>query len=128
MRTNSAPSGDFNREDQPATVDRLVQMATTYSHMATPEETDAMLDAAYGPGRHPGYEGRRWDRKPRLCEQCGKPITGRGRRFCSHKCWGEWQRPVRPEPVEVDEAFQKEAQAALRELRLYIEERKEQEE
>ncbi|MBD8870930.1 DUF2116 family Zn-ribbon domain-containing protein [Nocardioides donggukensis] len=130
MSEHQPSSGDFTAEDQAATSDPFVAFVTTYSRMtATPEETDAMLDRAYGKGRHPGYEGRRWDRgevrSPRepephgACEQCGEPLTW-GFRFCSQECWNVWRAEQKPDPPTPSEMLV-EMQAALDELRTYIE-------
>lgn len=128
VHTDSTPS-DFTRQEQPATSDPIVVFVTTYSGFMTvsPEETDAMLARVYGPGRQPGYEGRRWDRggsprepKPHgACERCGEPMTW-GARFCSRNCYRQWVEEHKPAPPTAEELFA-EMQTALGELRASVE-------
>lgn len=121
MSEHQPSPSDFNRNANALT--ELIRAATSYSRMmATPEETDAMLDRAYGKGRHPGYEGRRWDRARLVCERCGAERPSKNSRFCSWACYAEWERELhRPDPQTPAELVE-EMQEALDELRRFIEE------
>lgn len=126
---DSTPSQATSPLAQPATSDPLVEYLTTYSRMiVSAEEIERQLLAAYGPNRMPGTESRRRShmglgpREPafRTCAQCGEPLKSKWRpRFCSQDCYGEWVEAHPPQPIPA--GVKAEMQAALDELRAYVE-------
>lgn len=131
MSEHQPSSMRFNREDEPATSDPLVSFLTSYARFSV-EEHEKVLRSIYGDDRMPGTESRRRsqmglrktkrDRTPQphgACQECGEPLTW-GLRFCSRACWreslGQGKRDV------TDEEMVAEMQAALDELRSFIEE------
>lgn len=52
------PARDFNRTPEGSGLDPLLVAATTYGRLATQEQIDRVMLAAYGPDRLPGTESR----------------------------------------------------------------------
>ena len=126
---NPIPACDFNRTAELSCSDALVVAATEYGMLATPEQIDRMMLAAYGPDRIPGTESRRRSqegrpqegRPTRTCSipGCGKKHMSRGwcgmhyMRWYSH---GDplWTRP--PKPIPTPGEIQAEMREALARL------------
>lgn len=107
MRGNEQPTAsDFNRSTHANPLDRIVQAATTYSRMATPEESDAMLRRVYGDDRMPGSEARRRSQTGRAWRAC--TVTGCGRKhYALGLCRSHYSRQRRTgEPFELLVSFE----------------------